>query len=238
MLILALDTTTRAGSVALLRDGTVLEEVASDPRIPQAARLPGDLMALLDRCGIVPADLGAFAVARGPGSFTGTRVGIATMQGLAFAHGKPLFGISALNALYAGSQAAARGGSVAAWIDAQRGEVYSARFDVNGGDPGEYVFGDAPEPIVATPERILDEWARPAPARTIAFVGDGAEHYRHVIGALLGDRAEVLPTPLLAGAVGRLAFSRARHGQAPLPHAIRPLYVRRPDAELARDRRT
>ena len=61
--------------------------------------------------------------------------------------------------------------------------------------------------------------------------------YRDLIAAALGDRASIVePTPLLADHIGRLAIARAERGDAPPPHAIRPLYVRRPDAELARER--
>src|SRR5688572_4397078 len=79
MLILSLDTTTRAGSCALLRDERVLREQASDASRDQAERLPGDLAALLEREAVPLAAVDAFAVATGPGSFTGLRVGIATM---------------------------------------------------------------------------------------------------------------------------------------------------------------
>src|SRR4051812_37344406 len=95
MRVLALDTTTRAGSVALVEDDRVVAERAGDPARSQGQRLPGDL-----------ADLGApwtaidvFAVASGPGSFTGLRIGIATMQGLALVTGGRLVGVSALEAL-------------------------------------------------------------------------------------------------------------------------------------------
>src|SRR5688572_26899854 len=99
MLILSLDTTTRTGSAALLRDGTIVCEQGGDPLRDQAERLPADLAASLERAGLALGDVDAFAVATGPGSFTGLRVGIATMQGLAFATGKPLIGVSAFDAL-------------------------------------------------------------------------------------------------------------------------------------------
>src|SRR5688500_16230868 len=99
MLILALDTTTRAGSCAVTRASVVVRDVASDTSRPPASRLPGELMMLLDAAGVQLQDIDIFAVATGPGSFTGLRIGIATMQGLAFAAGKPLIGVSAFDAL-------------------------------------------------------------------------------------------------------------------------------------------
>src|SRR4051812_171473 len=99
MLVLALDTTTPAGSCAVLRDGMIIREQPSDPARPQAAQLPGALMSLVDSSAIGLDDIDVYAVAIGPGSFTGLRVGIAAMQGLAFAARRPLIGVSTLDAL-------------------------------------------------------------------------------------------------------------------------------------------
>src|SRR4051794_9583886 len=98
MLVLALDTTTRIGSCALCRDRLVLIDRPSDPEQSHAEHLPGDLLALLEAADLDLGAVDAFAVVTGPGSFTGLRVGIATMQGLAFATHKPLVGISGLDA--------------------------------------------------------------------------------------------------------------------------------------------
>ena len=228
MLILALDTTTRAGSCALARDGSVLRELASDPGQSHAEHLPGDLMALLEATRVRLEAIDAFAVATGPGSFTGVRVGIATMQGLAFAEGKPLIGVSALDALarVAGPTPVDH---IATWIDAWRGEVYAAR----------YKHGREVEPpTVEHPAAILARWGRAMPGR-VRFVGDGAATFTELIRATLGDRAAMADpmAPLLAGTIAQLAHASAAAGLLPSPDAIRPLYVRRTDAELARDAR-
>jgi tRNA threonylcarbamoyladenosine biosynthesis protein TsaB len=221
MLILALDTTTSAGSCALLRDGALIREEASDRRLPQAARLPGELAALLERTGMALTDLDALAVGIGPGSFTGLRVGIATMQGLATAMGKPLFGVSAVDALARVADAP----RVATWVDAWRGEVYAALYE-NG--------REVEPPTVTLPAILLGRLTN----RETVFVGDGAELHHDMIRSSLGDRARFNePTaPLLAGAIGEIAFEEWGAGHRPAPDAIRPLYVRRSDAELARDR--
>ena len=223
MLILALDTTTRSGSCALARHGTVLREDASAADQPPAARLPGDLMALLDAAGVSLADIDLFAVATGPGSFTGLRIGIAAMQGLAFAQHKPLIGISGLDAL-AASVPSGPGTSVATWVDAWRGEVYAARYE--GGVCVE-------PPIVAPPATLLAAVTTPP-----LFIGDGAATYRDAIAAALGERARFAEplVPRLAGRIALLAAAAAARGERPAPDAVRPLYVRRPDAELARER--
>src|SRR5437762_8938463 len=84
MIVLALDTTTRAGSVALVADDRIVDERPGDERRTHAERLPAELVAIANEHQIALADVNLFAVAAGPGSFTGLRIGIATMQGLAF----------------------------------------------------------------------------------------------------------------------------------------------------------
>jgi tRNA threonylcarbamoyladenosine biosynthesis protein TsaB len=221
MLVLALDTTTREGSCALVQDGQVLREDVSDPERAHATRLPADLMVLLARTGVRLSQVDAFAVATGPGSFTGLRIGIATMQGLAFARRRPLVGVSALDAL-ATIAAADR---VTTWVDAWRGEVYAATYQHGVAEAG---------PIVAPPEALLAAIETPT-----TFIGDGAATYRELIAGTLGPRARFPPVlmPALAGTIARLAMSRLEAGELPSPHAIRPIYVRRPDAELAREAR-
>jgi tRNA threonylcarbamoyladenosine biosynthesis protein TsaB len=218
MFVLALDTTTATGSVALADEARVLEVAALDPATAVAAQVPGTLIALLDRHGVPLDHIDLFAVATGPGSFTGLRIGIATMQGLALAEGKPLIGVSAFDALASFVEAP----YVGVWIDAWRGEVYATTYARG---------GVTDEPTVGTPEALL---ARSATASAVAngtFIGDGAVRYRNRLARV------VEPTPLAAGAVATLAHARALAGERPTPHAVRPIYVRRPDAELARDRK-
>jgi tRNA threonylcarbamoyladenosine biosynthesis protein TsaB len=221
MVVLALDTTTRTGSCAVVSDGRLLREDCSDPGRAHATRLPADLMMLLARVDLHLRDIDVFAVAAGPGSFTGLRIGIATMQGLAFAAGRPLVGVSALDALAAIAGAA----QVATWVDAWRGEVYSA------------IYRDGiavADPIVAPPSQLLEQIDGPA-----TFIGDGAASYRDAIERALGANASVHdpPAPPLAATIARIAAGRVLAGDCPPPHAIRPIYVRRPDAELAREAR-
>lgn len=227
MVTLALDTSVRAGSCAVLRDDTVLVDLAGDPSRSHGERLPVDLMLALERAGVALAEVEVFAVATGPGSFTGLRVGIATMQGLALAAGRPLVGVSVLDALAHTAAAVTNAGwrQVATWVDAWRGEVYASRYE------GLAAIDDV---TVERPERILSRLHC-----TTLFIGDGAAVHRETILARLGPLAIVasVPEPLVAGTIGRLAAARVRRGDCPRPHEIEPLYVRRPDAELARQRR-
>ena len=222
MLVLALDTTTSSGSCALARDGRVVCEQVNDAPNAHAEHLPGDLMSLLDRTAMRLGDVDAFAVATGPGSFTGLRIGIATMQGLAFAEGKPLIGISGFQALLRIAGAHER---VATWVDAWRGEVFAALYE-----NGRAV--DAP--VVSRPEVLLESLR----GRPTLFIGDGARSHADAIRLTLGEAARLAepPAPPLAGTIAILAGEvsvTAEH----TPHAIRPQYIRRTDAELARDAR-
>ena len=222
MLILSLDTTTRAGSCALLGDSGVLREQAGDDSRDQAERLPRDLAALLERESVPLEAIDAFAVAAGPGSFTSLRVGIATMQGLAMATGKPLIGVTAFDAL----ASLAAGDRIATWIDAWRGEVFAALYESG------MAAGTA---VVAPPEALLDSLT----GQTTVFTGDGAALYASRIRERLGQHARFTSpvAPPLAGAVAMLAARAFRAGDRPMPHGIRPVYVRRSDAELAARRK-
>ncbi|HVZ19606.1 MAG TPA: tRNA (adenosine(37)-N6)-threonylcarbamoyltransferase complex dimerization subunit type 1 TsaB [Vicinamibacterales bacterium] len=225
MRILALDTTTRGGSAALVDDGVVIGERAGDAARAQAERLPGELKTLLDAARVPLSAVDVYAVAAGPGSFTGVRVGIATMQGLAFAEGKPLVGVSALDALHLVGREAAGAERIATWIDAWRGEVYAALYE-----HGEEIESAS----VERPEQILARLG----TRPTLFIGDGAGTYAAQIRERHPDAALADPAhPLLAATIARLAATAVRAGHRPPPHAIRALYVRRPDAELARDAR-
>jgi tRNA threonylcarbamoyladenosine biosynthesis protein TsaB len=224
MLVLALDTATRPGSCALARDGVILREHAGNGTVSHAARLPGELMTLLDSTGLRLPDIDAFAVATGPGSFTGLRVGIATMQGLAFAASKPLFGISALDALARIVGPAPR---VAAWIDAWRGDVFAGLYE-----DGRPVHA----PTVGRPRELVAQ-LHDLPA---VFVGDGVEAHLGAVSQLLTPGRHALASPLAppaAGAVALLAMKAADAGHRPTAEMIRPLYVRRTEVEPAHDAR-
>jgi len=228
--------------MALARDGVVVATFEGDAAVTHGERLPGDLWRLLDAHSCSLGDVDLFAVASGPGSFTGLRIGIATMQGLALANDKPLAGISALDAIHeaVSSQLSALSGSlspepsalsprdeVAIWMDAQRGQVFSAVYKKN-----RDVVETA---LVDTPRDVLGRWLRNH-IQPSMFAGDGAIVYRDLILAALTGTHIVDPVPPLAPSIAMLAAGELEH--KPLsPDAIRPVYIRRSDAELARDRR-
>jgi tRNA threonylcarbamoyladenosine biosynthesis protein TsaB len=233
VLILALDTTTRAGSVAVVDDRGVRALVEGDVERTHGERLPGDIDRALTLAGVGPDALDLIAVARGPGAFTGLRIGLAAVQGLAMVLRVPVAGVSALDALalIAWSDPAAPS-SVVAWMDAARGEVFSAYYErpPHGDEP----LAPVGDPIVGPPTEVLA--LLPASARAALFIGDGAARYGEVIRERAAGAVIVEMPRALAPAVAALGRRLARHGGAGPPHALQPLYVRRSDAELARQR--
>jgi len=236
MVVLALETVSRAGSLALWQDG-VCEARDGNPARSHAERLPGDLLALLGAHGLTTGDVDVLAVVTGPGSFTGLRVGVAAAQGFALAGGTRTLGIPTLDALVTSWRLAHdEDAQVVACLDGQRGEVFLSAVDVVAGRPLE-MCASLIEPGVERPDAAAARIAAAIdPARRLVIVGDGAVRY----GSVLRERlpaAELVDAPRpLAEAAAVLAV--ARSGQAGSPHALRAVYLRRPDVEIARDRAT
>ena len=237
MRVLALDTTTRAGSVALVEDDRIIAQRRGDPSLTHAERLPRDILALLEAHGTGPAGVDLFAVASGPGSFTGLRVGIATIQGFALVQRRRVAAVSALEALaqLAGRDLAA-GAAVGVWMDAQRHDVFSALYRLTSNPPfGPGRLVEIEEPSVGDPAATLGRWDRIVDSE-ILFVGDGAERYGNVLRSRRSDARIIDATPL-AGAIGLMAVACSGAGGTVDPGEVRPLYIRRPDAEVDREKK-
>lgn len=175
--------------------------------------------ALLQGVGLEPGHVDLFAVTTGPGSFTGLRVGLGTVQGLALASGRPCVGLPTLDVL--AESAAGSSGTIVALIDAFRSEVYSGVYDTAGRLRGERRVG----PLSAAIEGL--------PVGS-AFVGGAAAEHREAIrlavpGAVFPASALFLASPLAAAAL-RLAAA----GATVPPSALRPLYLRGADIRPSR----
>jgi tRNA threonylcarbamoyladenosine biosynthesis protein TsaB len=231
MHVLALDTTTREGSIAIVDGERVLFERCGDGSRSHGERLPDEVIRALAASGLTSADVDLFAVASGPGSFTGLRIGIATIQGLALVHRKRVVPVSALRAMaHAASTTLPEGSLVGAWMDAHRRDVFSAIYRVEHAEP--FALGRLKRldgPTVASPVDTLSRWAA-ARLQPVCVVGDGAMKYVEE----LAEVAPAQPAPLLASVVARIAAA-CHPGCSVDPAGVQPLYVRRPDAELARD---
>lgn len=236
MRLLALETVTRAGSLAVC-DGAAAActSMAGDAAQTHGVRLPGEMLRFLDAHDRTLADIDAFVVVTGPGSFTGLRVGLATIQGFALALDRTVIGIPTLEAIVSGwlDRRAGADTILCACLDGARGDVFYVLYDV----AGVRDLAAARlliEPGVATPGEAAARVRTMAAGRPCTLVGDGAERYSEVFRATLPGLTIDTPMPNLAEAAARLAIRRGLTG-AP-PHALRPIYIRRPDAELARDR--
>lgn len=238
MNVLALDSTTRGGSVAVWRDGA-LEVRPGDATRTHAERLPAELADLLSAQGLSVGDVDLFAVASGPGSFTGMRVGIATMQALALVQGRLIVAISTLDLL---ARAGATHASdapvlVLAWMEAYRGEVFAALYRADGETLTilEPATVGRPSDVAARLTTHHDETVTPHDAgRPLIVIGDAVPSTSDVLRDAFGDGATLLDAPPLAGLLAEAAA--AAPALAVRPHAVVPVYVRRPDAELGRER--
>jgi tRNA threonylcarbamoyladenosine biosynthesis protein TsaB len=215
--ILAVDTTGITGSIALLRGGELLGQARLESPDGFAHIIFGELAALLGRCGLAVGEVDCFAAASGPGSFTGVRVGLACVKGMAEAAGKPAVAVSNLQALSTFGQAPLR----AAVLDARRGQVYGGVYDA------------AAQLVAAETVAAWPAWLAGLPSGEIEFVALGREWLAKALCGTRWEAAAIAVAPAeLAGAVGRLAFERLRRGEACDPAALDANYVRRSDAEL------
>ena len=218
MRVLAVDTTTARESVALAEGGAVRGEVRLDIVDSHSTRLMPAVAFLLQSLGLLPGDVEGYAVAAGPGSFTGLRVGIGTVQGLALAADRPCAPISALDAL------AVRAAGSAEWIvalmEAPRGEVFGAPYDREGRPRGQPVAAPLPAFLEGVPDGA-------------AFIGDGAGRYRAAIVA--ARPAAVFPrrSLFLAGTVAVMGEAVLAAGRGLSASELRPLYLREADIRKA-----
>jgi tRNA threonylcarbamoyladenosine biosynthesis protein TsaB len=235
MRVLALDTTTRSGSAALVEDDRIVDEQSGDGARTHALRMPAEIVDLAAAHHWPLPEIDLFAVASGPGSFTGLRIGIATIQGIAFVHGRRVVAVPALEAMaYAAARTLPAETMLGVWLDGYRQDVFTALYRVTAAAPFSRArLAAIDAPAVGAPEATLERWRTLTGADPAAVVGDGAVRYtpeltRHA------PRAVVIPPPQLAGVIGLLAVDRAK--DAVEPSAVRPYYVRRPDVEVLREK--
>jgi tRNA threonylcarbamoyladenosine biosynthesis protein TsaB len=235
VITVCLDTSTAAGSVALLRDREVVASATGDSAIPHAQRLPADVLTLVADAGLSLTDVGVYGVVTGPGAFTGLRIGIASIQGLAFASGRPTVGISALDAA---AQAVLERdpveGLIGVWLDAARREVFTALYDASVQN-GSVTIRSIEAPAVSSAAAVVERWEVLAGARQVRMTGSGALAYADRLNASSIGTVLMPPSRALAATAGRLAYDAHLAQRSGPPHALQPLYVRRPDAEIARD---
>ncbi len=223
-LLFSMETTGMCGSVALVADGFCLGEFSLLTKVTHSRRLLSAVAWLFEQAECDWDSVNGIAVSLGPGSFTGIRIGLSTAKGLAMATGKPLLGVSTLDA-YAG-QFAHLDKPLCVVLDARKKEVYAAFYQC---------LGDGS--IRRTSEYLVMPPAQLAALITVPTVmaGDGAVLYRDLFTSLLAEKALMVDSSCCfprAAAVGKAAWS-SWHGQEFLePAVVAPIYVRASDAEL------
>jgi len=222
MNILAIETSAGACSIAVACGETIRSYVHS----PEKQQHTESILTLIERglaqAGIGPGDLDVFAVATGPGLFTGLRVGISTAQGLAFALGRQLIGVSSLEIIARQAGAAAL---ICPMMDARRGQVYTCLYRTT----------RAGTLVRVEPDTVIDPavWAGRL-SGTVLFTGSGAIRYHELItGACPGT---VMVAPAVEGiprasTLALIAAEGRRTGRIAPPEHVTPRYVRPPDAK-------
>lgn len=223
MLILGIDTAAKTASAAVARGGKTLSEITSSGGVSHSENLMPMVDSALKCAGAALGDVGLFAVSCGPGSFTGIRIGVATVKGLAFgSETNNCIGVSSLLALAYNFYNTHDGALILPVIDARRKQVYNAVFD-----GGRYIKRDR----VITVSELEAELCREFPGRRIVFAGDGADMCYNEIGAAGKIQVpEILKRPS-AAALCRAAYDIYNGGGATHPRALAPSYLIKTQAE-------
>lgn len=224
MKILALETSTREASVAILDDDAVVAWVALDPQKRTAQSLAPTVAALLDRNGWEPSQLELIAVTEGPGSFTGLRIGVASAKAMAYATGAAIVALNTLDVIAA--QSTRQHAVLWPVLNAERRQLFAAPYQPSQTGDGWIAVGET---------RIwdLDAWlARWAPGE--AVIGPGVALLRDELPTSAPVEPEDVWFPR-ASTVGRLAFRRFRAGDQSDVWTLVPRYYRRSAAEEKHD---
>lgn len=218
MKILALDTSTEACSAALYIDGSYYQRYQLAPRQHTALILPM-CQALLAEAGLSPAGLDAVAVGRGPGAFTGLRIGCGVAQGIAFAADLPVIPISTLAAMALGARRLWGAERVVTAIDARMGEVYAAAYRFAADDTPLESFGECVAPAAALPPVEGEGWFGCGTgwgSYAEALQGHYSQQIRRVEGEHLPQAIDI----------ARLAIGPYRRGELHPAEAAQPVYLR------------
>src|SRR5574342_851139 len=225
MLVLGVETSTMQGGVALVGDDRLVCEYLLNVEATHSERLLPAIQRMLWDAGVGLEAVSGIAVSIGPGSFTGLRIGLSTVKGLAYATGIPVVGVPTLEAL-AWAVPAARW-QVCPVLDARKQEVYAALFQH---EPGGLLR--LMEDVALTPEDLCSRIRKPT-----LFLGEGAEAYGELFRRLLGDRM-LLPPLASRGArpacVAELGRGRLLRGERDAVESLVPRYLRPSEAELRR----
>lgn len=223
MKILSIDSTANTSTVAVLENDTLLSVYTANTKNTHSETLLPMVKSLLETLRLTVDDIDAFAVSQGPGSFTGVRIGVATIKGLAFGKNKKCVGVSTIEALAENLRGFS--GIVCPIMNARRGQVYTGAF-LN----GQRIIEDK---CMMLDELIpiLKEYNEP-----IYFVGDGYS----LIEDMQDESIKHTPEPLRyqnAYSVGKVAYEKLKNGEYTTDTDLRVEYLRKPQAEREREER-
>jgi tRNA threonylcarbamoyladenosine biosynthesis protein TsaB len=232
-LILAIETATLGGSISLTRDGEVLASLQGDDQISHSNTLLKDINTVLRNAGQSLKSVDVFAVATGPGSFTGLRIGIATVKGLAFTLRRPCVGIPTLEAI---AHSVGICESVVAALPAGRGEVFVQMFAVSADN-----ITPLDKATHVSPASMLERYSS---WDSLCWCGEGARLHQDKIRQFAEQNGKQFsgeghngwrlfpPTPNLAEDVTALASRKLANKELQSAEDLRAIYVRPSDAEL------
>ncbi len=225
MLILALDSTAQVASAALCEDHRVIAAFHLKNGNTHSETLLPMVKALLDTTGYTANDIALFAVSHGPGSFTGVRIGAATVKGLAFGKQKTVIGVSTLEALATNLLPA--NGIICPVMNARRGQVYNALFEANGNELTRL----CPDRAISVDDLEAELAARGTP---FYLVGDGADMTRDMMKTLSPLPLADILTDQNAVSVAKCALIAYQSGVRTTDKELSPVYLRLPQAERER----
>ncbi|MDP3260561.1 MAG: tRNA (adenosine(37)-N6)-threonylcarbamoyltransferase complex dimerization subunit type 1 TsaB [Thermodesulfovibrionales bacterium] len=228
MKILAIDTSTMLGGIAIMDESLLIAESRLNVKSTHSERLMTEIEHCLKQSGIKISDIDVFAVATGPGSFTGLRIGLSTVKGFSYATGKQIVSVPTLEAL-AWNFPYSRY-PVCTMLDARKKEAYAALFKWEGENLIRLINETSAKP---------EEFARDALSVTrderFIFAGEGAALYRDKIIEAMGEKAifaspeKTVPSPANVAVLG---LKKAKAGEFSEPISLIPMYIRKSEAEV------
>ncbi len=225
MLTLGIDTCCMAATAAITDENRLVAQTVTNNGKTHSETMLPRIEAMFDSVGMTPSDIELFAVAAGPGSFTGVRIGVSMIKAMAQATKKPCVGVSTLEALSYSSKYF--DGVLSPILDARRGQVYNALFDAENGNMTR-ICEDRALPLDELLKELLSM------DKNVLFMGDGIFVFEDEIKKALGDRAHFAPVTVsmnLGGAVSALGEEKFKKGEAISYGELVPFYVRLSQAE-------
>jgi tRNA threonylcarbamoyladenosine biosynthesis protein TsaB len=231
MKILAIETSTMLGGIAIMDDlSGLIAEVRLNVKSTHSERLMTEIDHVLKQAEFKVSDIDVFAIAIGPGSFTGLRIGLSAVKGFSYATGKPIVSVPTLEALAWNFPYCRH--PVCTMLDARKKEVYSALFKWEDGG-----FIRLIDEVSIKVDRVLEDIKLSSDKRVV-FTGEGAILYRYKIIEVMGNKAifaspeKIVPSPANVASIG---IKKAIKGEFSEPVSLVPFYIRRSEAELKRD---